>query len=427
MGILIWLSSIPADTAGGGDRLTPMHIKGLSRIIDLPGWVVDSATFESQVLSFELHRDGRLALACPMCGKAMSLSRKTRHRIKDLGMGPQFRLELQYEAPQGRCRACGIYETFHPPGVDAASATTHRYRSFVSCLCRKMTLSDVAEVMGIAPSTTYRIDFRFLSETVPPPSFDGLEAILVDENAVRCGEMFVTFVINARTGELLYQGSGKRAETLLDFFAQLTTEQKASIQAVCIDRSGAFKDAVTKALPHADIVYDKFHLIANYHAVIDEVRRRAWRAADEKDKTFIKGQRYNLFRNIQNLSAEMILTLDVLLRSNADINAAYVLRDQFKEIWSRSTVKGMTAALNQWLTLALESAVDPIVRFARNLTKATKQIVAYAIHRITNGPMEGFNNLVSRLIHRANGIRSLAYLFLRLRAHTSPRRVCGDG
>jgi transposase len=404
-----------------------MHITGLSRFVDLPGWVTESAIFERKVLAFAMHRDGRLSLLCPKCGEKMSLNRKSHHRIKDLGMGPELRMELCYEAPQGRCRTCRLYHTFHPPGVDAASGTTQRYRGFVSSLCRKMTLSDTAEVMGIAPSTTYRIDFRFLSETVRPPSFDGLDAILVDENAVRCGELFVTFVINARTGELLYQGSGKRSDTLRAFFDLLTPEQKSSIKAVCIDRSGAFRDAITSSLPHAAIVYDKFHLIANYHAVLDEVRRKAWHDAEEKEKAFIKGQRYNLFRNVENLSAEMLLTLDALLKSNADISVAYILRDQFKSIWSYGTPESMKTALDQWLALAKDSGVESVMRFAKNLGKATKEIIAYAVHRITNGPMEGFNNLVSRLIHRANGIRSLSYLFLRLRAETTPRRVCGGG
>jgi len=31
--------------------------------------------------------------------------------------------------------------------------------------------------------------------------------------------------------------------------------------------------------------------------VIDKVRRAKWRVAAEQDKAFIKGQRYNLFRN----------------------------------------------------------------------------------------------------------------------------------
>ena len=64
--------------------------------------------------------------------------------------------------------------------------------------------AEVAEVMSIAPATTSRIDFRFLSKTVPPPSLDNLKALLVDENSVRCGERSTTFVINAHTGELRY-------------------------------------------------------------------------------------------------------------------------------------------------------------------------------------------------------------------------------
>jgi transposase len=38
---------------------------------------------------------------------------------------------------------------------------------------------------------------------------------------------------------------------------------------------------------------------------------------------------------------------------------------------------------------------------------------------ITTGPLEGFNNTVSRIIHRACGIRSLDYLFLKLRQESS--------
>lgn len=406
-----------------------MHIKGLSRLVDLPGWVIETAHFEVGTLVFELRRDARLKLPCPACSGPMTLSRMSSHRIKDLGMGPGLRMELLYEAPQGRCRRCTLYETFHPPGVDAASGTTSRYRRFVSSLCRMMTQTDAGKLMGIAQSTVFKIDFRYLKEHLPPPSLDGLEAILVDENAVRCGELFATFVINARTGELLYQGEGKRSETLTAFFDQLTPAQKASIKAVCIDRSGAFKDAITTSLPHAAIVYDKFHLIANYHAVLDQVRRDAWNEADADSKAFIKGQRYNLFRNVENLRPEMILELDALLRANADISAAYILRDQFKSIWNYRSPEGMRTAIEQWIALAHQSGVAAVMRFAKNITKSITEIVAYAVHRITNGPMEGFNNLVSRVIHRGNGVRSLPYLFLQLRAETMPdeppRPVCG--
>jgi transposase len=288
-----------------------------------------------------------------------------------------------------------------------------------------MTLVDVAKIMGFAPSTAYKIDFRHLLETVPEPSLDNLEALLIDENSVRYGEMYVTFVINARTGELLFQGSGRRCETLTEFFNKLTKEQKDSIKAVCIDRSGAYKKAIEKELPQADIVYDKFHLIANYHEVIDKVRRKAWHDANENDRKFIKGQRYNLFRNIENLDSDMKVELDRLLNANQSINIAYQLRDQFKAIWKQLTPESITKAVEHWIGLAKESGIEPVIRFSKNLKRCKKQIAAYAKHKITNGLMEGFNNKVSRLIHRANGIRSLVYLSLRLRAEPTPRRVCG--
>jgi transposase len=69
-------------------------------------------------------------------------------------------------------------------------------------------------------------------------------------------------------------------------------------------------------LPDADIVFDKFHLIANYHAVIDEVRRQEWRKAKGEYKAVIKGQRYNLFRNASNRTPEQTHSLMNLLRMN---------------------------------------------------------------------------------------------------------------
>ncbi len=58
--------------------------------------------------------------------------------------------------------------------------------------------------------------------------------------------------------------------------------------------------ADSEEIPHAKIVCDKFHLIANYNGVTDKIRLEEWRTASKQEKTFIKGQRYNLFRNPEN-------------------------------------------------------------------------------------------------------------------------------
>jgi len=92
---------------------------------------------------------------------------------------------------------------------------------------------------------------------------------------------------------------------------------------------------VKEQIPDADIVYDKFHIVSNYNDVIDEVRREEWRQAEgEKDKKFIKGQRFNLFKNPCNLKLEAKKSLKELLDMNKNLHSAYILKDALKNLWT---------------------------------------------------------------------------------------------
>ena len=97
--------------------------------------------------------------------------------------------------------------------------------------------------------------------TLPAPKLDGIRAVLVDEKSIGKGHQYLTVVLNADTGEVLHLAEGKRKASLQGFFVKLTKKQKESIKAVGIDRAGAYKAVVEKGLPHAKIVYDKFHLL----------------------------------------------------------------------------------------------------------------------------------------------------------------------
>ncbi len=104
-----------------------------------------------------------------------------------------------------------------------------------------------------------------------------------------------------------------------------------------MDRSGTYKSVVIKAVPHAAIVYDKFHIVANYNKAIDKVRRSEWHKADEEHKSFIKGQRYNLFRNPENRKPEQTADLNTLLLLNESLFKAYILKDALKSSGLMST------------------------------------------------------------------------------------------
>ena len=172
---------------------------------------------------------------------------------------------------------------------------------------------------------------------------------------------------------------------------------------------------VKARLPGADIVFDKFHLVKNYNDVIDEVRRAEWHKAQAQDKQVIKGQRYNLFRRPEHRTAQQTRSLSQLLAINKNLNIAHVLGEALGEVWTYTSRGWAGRYLAQWVGWAKDSGVAAVRRFAKSLLKAKDEVLNYCKHRITTAQLEGFNNLISRIIHRACGVTNLDYLFLKLR------------
>ena len=104
----------------------------------------------------------------------------------------------------------------------------------------------------------------------------------------------MTLVLNGETGELLHMAEGKKKPSLESFFEKLTEAQKACIEAVCIDRAGAYQNVVGEQVPKAIVFYDRFHLHLNINAAVDEIRRQEWRQAEAEEKAVIKGSRFIL-------------------------------------------------------------------------------------------------------------------------------------
>jgi transposase len=345
----------------------------------------------------------------------MGVNRTKLQTARDMPWGPARIVMIVYEAIQGRCSACGCFATIHPGGIDDHARATRRLMEFVSRLGRHLPLTAVKEIAGIDDATAFRWDTAVLERKLPEPNLDDLRILLIDEKAVHKHHGYVTLVMNGVTGELLHLAEGKKKESLQCFFDKLSDKQKASIVAVGMDRAGAYHEVVTDQLPDAAIVFDKFHLIANYHAVIDEVRRAEWRKASAEHKDAIKGQRYNLFRNAANRTEEQTQSLMNLLHMNRNLAVCYILKDAFRKLWDYKYPKAAAKYFTKWIGYATVSGVEALRQFGRKLTKFKDEILNFCKHPITTGPLESFNNTVSRIIHRACGIRSLDYLFLKLR------------
>ena len=129
---------------------------------------------------------------------------------------------------------------------------------------------------------------------------------------------------------------GRSREDVRPFFERLGEQGRARIEAVAMDMNSAYEAEVRAQCPQAEIVFDPFHVVAKYgREVIDRVRLdEALRL--EKDKParkVVKGSRWLLLRNAENLKPADRVRLRELLDANRKLATVDVLKDELKRPW----------------------------------------------------------------------------------------------
>ena len=296
-----------------------MKVLNITALYDFDGCVVDKISCQKLGAQVNLEFDGRCGPRCPNCGNRLPKHRCGRQSVADLPVASGLIVYINYPVVQGRCGKCQFFFTTRPKEAHPTKDATWRLMRRVSEMTKYAPVTAVAEMMSLGESTVRRYDMAVLKEDLPEPNLDGLRVLIIDEKSVRRGHGYVTLVLNGETGELLHMAEGKKKASLESFFEKLTEEQKASIEAACIDRAGSYQSVLGDQIPGAAIVYDHFHLRLNLNTAVDEVRRHEWRNANKEDKTFIKGQRFILLANEENLDDEGNEKLAAIQQVNENI------------------------------------------------------------------------------------------------------------
>lgn len=353
---------------------------------------------------------------CSGCGQVCwPVHSQRKRRLRDLRLA-HAHVELIVPQRKVRCENCGIRVevlSFAKP----YRRFTDRFERAVAELCRVLSIRDVAEHFNLAWHTVKEIDKRRLEAEVGTPCYDGLRLLAVDEVAVRKGHRYLTIVLDLETGRVVWIGEGRSEETLAGFFAELTQEQRAGIEAVATDMAVGYRQAVEAACPRAALVYDLFHVVAKYsREVVDVVRSMEVKKHAGPGRQWIKGTRYLLLRNHADLWPDERLRLEALLEANEALNLVYILKEQLATIWSYVRVGWARRALERWCAMAVESNIAPLVRFGRNLLRHAEGILNHCRYPLHTARLEGVNNKIKVMKRVAYGYRDQAYFILKIKA-----------
>ena len=164
----------------------------------------------------------------------------------------------------------------------------------------------------------------------------------------------------------------------------------------------------------AKIVFDLFHVLANFSRVIDQVRNAEYRRASKEDKSVYKGARYLLLKNSKNLRCkDHRQQLKELLALNEVINTVMILKDKLKHIWAYRSRTWAEKARKQWCALARSLNHPSVSSFARMLERCHYGIVNHCDYPVHTGKLEGVNNKIKVIKRKAYGFQDLRYFTLK--------------
>ncbi len=241
----------------------------------------------------------------------------------------------------------------------------------------------------------------------------GLRRIGIDEISHRTGQRYLTVVVCHDTGRLVWAAPGRDRRTVEAFLDALGEERCKQIELVSCDMASWIAGPIAERLPDAVRCVDPFHVVALATDALDEIRREVWNEARRVGQTQLagdlKGARFALWKNPENLTARQQAKLSDIERTNQRLYRAYLLKEQLRQIY-RLPPQAAVALLGDWIKWARRCRLKPFVKLARTITEQRAGIVAAIEHGLSNARVEAINTQIRLITRRAFGFHSAGAL-----------------
>ena len=329
-----------------------------------------------------------------------------RWRALDAGVTKVF-----IEANVGRvsCRVHGV-TVAAVPWARHGAGHTRAFDDQVAWLVTHTSKTAVVELMRIAWRTVGAIASRVVADSrAATDPFDGLERIGIDEISYRRGHKYLMVVVDHDTGRLVWAAAGHDKATLHQFFDLLGPERAAKIRLVSADAAEWIGEVATTACENAELCLDPFHIVRWATQALDVVRRWIWNLLRKMGASgrakHLKGCRYALWKNPDNLTDRQQAKLAWIARHNQQLYRAYLLKEQLRLVFQHRGAEAV-AMLDAWLGWARRSQIPAFIDLYRRIKKHRVGIIASVTHGLSNGLTESVNTKLRLLTRIAYGFRS---------------------
>ena len=294
---------------------------------------------------------------------------------------------------------------------------TKRFAHYVGRRCQQATIKDIAKELGLDWGTVKTLEMQSMRAQLAKAGMPGPKAIGIDEISVRKGHTYRIVVSDLiRKRPIWFGGVDRKESSMMMFYDTLGERKTRGIRLAVMDMWKPFRNATMARAPQAAILFDKFHIISHLGDALDKVRRAEYARLTGKDRRFIKGQKYTLLSNRENLSLEGKKSLKLLLAANKRLNTAYLLKESFGQLWDYKSEAWARRFFENWRASLKWQRLKPYEKFAEMIERHWDGLAAYCKpeNKVPLGFVEGLNNKIRVIQRRAYGLRDEEYLRLKI-------------
>lgn len=350
---------------------------------------------------------------------------RRRWRALDLGT---VRAVVEAEAARVRCGEHGVVVAAVPWARHDAGHT-YAFDETVAWLATQASKSTVTELMRIAWRTVGSIISRVWADIdAGCDRLAGLRRIGIDEISYKKGHKYLMVVVDHDTRRLVWAAPGRSSATVGEFFDLLGEARCAQITHVSADGADFIDAIVAARCPGAVRAADPFHVVKWATEALDEVRRGAWndaralaraepkrgrgrpradappRPGSEHAKA-LKGARYSLWKNPENLTENQQVKLAWIATTDPKLYRAYLLKEALRLIFTMP-YDAAVVALERWISWARRCRIPAFVKLQRSIVKHRTRILAAIEHNLSNGLIESTNTKIRLITRIAFGFKS---------------------
>ena len=393
----------------------------VTRLLDLPEFVAIGCEIEQRGEQEIVHLYclwAHEAALCPRCRQISTTVHDEKERcVRDLDIWGKCTF-LHFSRRRFECEHCALPFTERLASIEPQRRHTRRFEQHIYQACLRSDCKAVAQANWLHPVTAKGIFKRWAKRTVRTKGPSPVRVLGIDEISLKKRHKQYALVLSDLQQRCVIAVLPDRSKEHLEaWFEQLSPDERKSIQVVSIDMWNPYRQAVQAKLPQAKLVADRFHVMKQLNDRLTQIRRAIQRQADEATQQLLKGSRWILVKNRDELSPTEEAHLLEILKACPRLRTVYLLKEEFRTICEKAKDRPQAERfLRIWLWKAERTGDRFLLKFVKTLRNWWHEILNYFVDRVTNGFVEGINRAIRTVINRAYGYRNFENFRLQILA-----------